>query len=110
MIADHTQHTFSLVQHLFICEPQSAQSKSRHVGFTILVVMPNLPSRVDAAVALNHEARFITVEVDNVLSKLMLSSKLESEQPTIAQFVPEKCLRVRCRVSDSEPEYSKPPR
>ena len=52
--------------------------------------MPNFRSGMDATIALNYQARFIAVEANNVLSKLMLSSKLETEQLTVAQSVPKK--------------------
>ena len=53
-------------------------------------MMPSLRFGVDAAIALNYHARFIAVKVDNIFANLMLSSKLESEQLTVAQSIPEK--------------------
>jgi len=53
-------------------------------------MMPSLRSAVDAAIALNYQARFIAIEIGNIFANLMLSPKLESEQLTVAQSVPKK--------------------
>jgi len=52
--------------------------------------MPSFRAGVDAAIAFKYQLRFIAVKVDNIFGNLMLSSKLESRQLSVAQSVPEK--------------------
>ena len=61
-----------------ICEPQHVQALRDHIGVAILVVMPLFIWLMHWAITLNHQLRFMTVEICDVVSKLVLSSELES--------------------------------
>ncbi|HMJ24865.1 MAG TPA: hypothetical protein VK475_03520 [Pyrinomonadaceae bacterium] len=49
------------------------------VGVALLVMMPLLVWFMCGTIALNHEVRLATEEVSDVITKLMLSSELETQ-------------------------------
>jgi hypothetical protein len=52
-------------------------------------MVPSFDSRMNPTVALDYKLGFVTIEVGNILSKLMLSAELESKQATVAQAFPQ---------------------
>jgi hypothetical protein len=68
-----------LIQNLPIAEPQYSQILRDHVRVTLLIVMPLLVGFVYRAIAFNNQLGIATIEVSDIVSKLMLSSEFESE-------------------------------
>jgi len=73
------EHVFSVIGDSLIAEPQHPQSLRNHIGIAFLIVMPGLIWIVSRAIALDDQLRFVTVEVGDVVTKLMLPSELESK-------------------------------
>jgi hypothetical protein len=44
---------------------------------------------MNPTIALDYKLGFMTIEICNVVSELMLSAELEPKQLTIAQFIPQ---------------------
>ena len=88
MPCDFLQHSLGVIQNLFVCESSYPQTMSNHVCISILIVIPLLILIVHRAITLNHKLGLSTVEVRNVVTKLMLSSEFESEQLAVAEELP----------------------
>jgi hypothetical protein len=52
-------------------------------------MVPSFDSRMNPTIVLDYKLGFVTKEVGNMVSKLVLSAELESKQATIAQVIPQ---------------------
>jgi hypothetical protein len=59
-----------------------------HVSVAILIMMSLLIGFMRCAIAFNDQLRLATVEVSNVVAKLMLAPEFESEQLPIPKECP----------------------
>ena len=89
VLLDHCQNPCSFIQDFFIRKPQNSQVKRRKVGISILIVVPSVDSCMNPTIALDYKLGFVTIEVGNIVSELMLSAELESKQATVAQAFPQ---------------------
>jgi hypothetical protein len=89
VLLDHCQNPRSFIQDFFIRKPQNSQVKRRKVDISILIMVPSFNSFVNPTIALDYELGFVTIEVCNIVSELMLSAELEPKQATVAQVIPQ---------------------
>ena len=89
MCSNLLHHLLSFIQNPPVSESQHAQTLGDHVRVSVLVVVPSLMVIVHGAIAFNNEVGIATVEVSDVITKLVLSSELETEQLTIAEKSPQ---------------------
>jgi hypothetical protein len=82
------KHFPGFAQDPIIGKPQHTQSLRDHVSVAFLIVMPRLIWIVRRTIAFNYQLGFVTIEVSDVVTKLMLSPKFEPEQLAISQQFP----------------------
>ena len=78
----------SVIYDLLVCESQYSQALSDHVHVTVLVVMALLVRIMNRAIAFDYETSFVTIEVRDVISELVLPPELETAQTSISKQLP----------------------
>jgi hypothetical protein len=89
VLLDHCQNPRSFIQSFFIRKPQNSQVKRRQVDISILIMVSSFNSCRNPTIALDYKLGFVTIEVCNIVSQLMLSAELEPKQATVAQVIPQ---------------------
>jgi hypothetical protein len=79
------EHALWIIQNRGVGKAQHSQSLRNHVSIAVLIVMPLLIVFMYRAVTFDYQLSLVTIEVHNIISELMLSSKLEPEQLTISE-------------------------
>jgi hypothetical protein len=54
----------------------------------MLIMVPLIIFMVNRAITLNHQTCFVAEEIGDVVTKLMLPSKLESAQSAVPEMLP----------------------
>jgi len=73
---------------LLVSESQHTQALRDHVRIAVPVVMPLLVPIMNRAIAFDYETSFVTIEVCDVVSELVLSSEFKTEKASVPQKLP----------------------
>jgi len=79
------EHALWIIQNRGIGKAQNSQSLRNHVSIAVLIVMPSLIVSMYRTVTFDYQLSLMTIEVHDIISELMLSSKLQPEQLTISE-------------------------
>ncbi len=88
MYCDPLQHPLRFMQHLRICEPKYRQATIPEIHVASFVSLPLIWCIVIPPVAFYHQQSFMTVEVADVRTELVLPPKLCSIQLPVSKKLP----------------------
>ena len=93
------QHFFRVVQNPFIGNSEYSKTLADHISITFLIVVPRFISIVYFAVAFDHQICFMTKEIRDVITDLMLPPEFEAEKLAISKQLPKQVFSRRLLLS-----------
>jgi hypothetical protein len=89
MLFDLAHDTLNIIKYSLVRKPENSQALADHVSIACLIVMPSLIQLVNSAITFHDKVCLAAEEVGNVVSKLMLATKLKAQELPIAKASPQ---------------------
>ena len=88
MFCNLLQHADGIIQHARVGKSKDANSLSEHVCGAIAIVMPLFVPVMNRAIAFNYQRSLSTIEIDDIVTELVLSPEFKSVKLAITQKLP----------------------
>jgi len=95
MLSNLIKDAFCIIQNLLVSESQHAVALRNQIRVATLIVMPLIVWIARRTIPFNYKTSVVTIEVGDVVTKLMLPSEFEPEQAAISDQFPQQGFR-RC--------------
>ena len=89
MGSDFFQHGLRVLQHLSVLEPKDGQTLRSQGNVTFPIEFPPFLGVVGVAIAFDDQLGLVTVKVADVVTELMIASKLRIPELPVSQQLPQ---------------------